>query len=409
MEDATPVSRSQATQTFVAIFVLHAALDCYGGIWPIFKHLADLPLGYAGFVATSTTMVMWALQPAFGHWADQGRMRLCLLLGTALTFPMMLLGPLGDHTETLGTIPSFTLMVIIMGMARLGQAMFHPAGATVSASLTTKHRATFLSAFIAAGWLGYGASQTVYSYTYFATGGHTELALLPGLVIFGWAAIRCAPIEPERPATPARIHFGLAPLLKGDMLLLFVVLTLMSAMNQALFFLLPEFLTASHYPEWVVNGGGLVFLVIGAGIAMVPFGYLADRLGQRLVFIVTIVLSGLTYAVLVMYPTKTVFGLAALCILTGSVISAVNPLGVSIAQLMAPRNMGSVGGIMMGLAWAVAATSQWIVGYLAERPGSGPSEALAWIALTAPVAAVLTFALPRPARNGGMISGAATG
>ena len=397
MEDSAQTVRSRATQTFAAIFVLHAALDCYGGIWPIFKHLAGVPLGYAGFVATSTTMVMWALQPAFGHWADQGRMRVCLLLGTVLTFPMMFLGPLGNHIDTLGKGMSFTLMIVIMGLGRLGQAMFHPAGATVAASLSGRRRATFLSAFIAAGWLGYGASQSVYSVTYFHTGRHTELALIPGLVLFGWAALRCRPAEPERIASSARIRLGLSPLMKGDMMLLFVVLTLMSAMNQALFFLLPEFLSEGGYPEWVVNGGGLVFLVIGAGVAMVPFGYLADRLGQRLVFIVTIVLSGATYAVLVMYPPKSVAGLAALSILTGSVISAVNPLGVSIGQLMAPRNMSAVGGIMMGLAWAVAASSQWIVGYLADRPGSGPSEALAWIALTAPVAAALTFALPKEA------------
>ncbi|MBX7258865.1 MAG: MFS transporter [Candidatus Hydrogenedentes bacterium] len=409
MEDSAQSVRSRATQTFAAIFVLHAALDCYGGIWPIFKHLAGIPLGYAGFVATSTTMVMWALQPAFGHWADQGRMRLCLLLGTALTFPMMFLGPLGNHVDTLGTGVSFALMILIMGLGRLGQAMFHPAGATVSASLSGKHRATLLSAFIAAGWLGYGASQTVYSVTFFHTGGHTELALLPGLVVFGWAALRCKPIEPERSVIPERAHLGLAPLLKGDMLLLFVVLTLMSSMNQALFFLLPEFLSESHYPEWVVNGGGLVFLVIGAGIAMVPFGYLADRLGQRLVFIVSIILSGVTYAYFVMYPPKSIPGLAALCILTGSVISAVNPLGVSIGQLMAPRNMSAVGGIMMGLAWAVAASSQWVVGYLADRPGSGPSEALAWIALTAPVAAILTFALPRTTPAPASLPDAATG
>ncbi len=388
--------RAREVKTFAAILVLHAILDCYGGIWPIFKHLASIPLGYAGFVATLTTMVMWGLQPVFGQMAEQGRMRLCIVLGTILTFPMMLLGPLGDSVNALGTPIAFSLMVVIMALGRLGQALFHPAGATISGTVTAGHRSTFISLFISAGWVGYGASQIVYSSTYFAAHGHTELALIPGLVLFVWAAVSCRPSEaPAEDRRRVSIVSAFSALGDRGLLLLFVILTLMSGMNQGLLFLLPEFLTERGYPEWVVNGGGLAFLVIGSAVAMVPFGYLADRFNPRTVFAATVAVSGVTYAVLTISPRLSLPVFALVCIATGGAISAVNPIGVAFGQLLAPGNMSAVGGVMMGLAWAVAGTSQWIVGYLAGRPGSGPAESVMWLGVTAVLAFVLTAALPR--------------
>jgi FSR family fosmidomycin resistance protein-like MFS transporter len=390
--------RAREARTFAAILLLHAILDCYGGIWPIFKHLAGIPLGYAGFVATLTTSVMWSLQPLFGHWADQGRMRRCIVLGTALTFPMMFLGPLGDHVKTLGPAAAFALMIAVMALARLGQAMFHPAGATIAGNLATGRRSTFLSVFIAAGWAGYGASQIVYSSTYFAANGHTELALLPGLVLFTWAALACRPGEtPAEIRTPVSWRLAFGALGDKGLLLLFIILTLMSAMNQGLLFLLPEFLAERGYPQWIVNGGGLAFLVVGSAIAMVPFGYLADRFNPRAVFAATVALSGATYGTLTLAPRLSLPMFILVCIATGGAISAVNPLGVALGQLLAPGRSSAVGGIMMGLAWGVAGVSQWIVGYLAGRPGSGPAESLIWLGAAALLAFALTTALPRPA------------
>jgi hypothetical protein len=127
-----PRGLSAGARTFISLLAIHSLLDCYAGIWPIYKHIAGISLAAAGFMATAATITTWALQPMFGVWADRGYLRACVLGGTALTFPMMLLGPLGLHIDRMGIAISYAVMFLILFMAKLGQAAFHPAGATIA-------------------------------------------------------------------------------------------------------------------------------------------------------------------------------------------------------------------------------------------------------------------------------------
>ena len=68
---ATPWMTTRAGRTFTTLFVAHILLDCYGGIWPIFKKLAGLDLVGAGLIATATTVLTTGMQPLFGLWADR--------------------------------------------------------------------------------------------------------------------------------------------------------------------------------------------------------------------------------------------------------------------------------------------------------------------------------------------------
>ena len=89
----------------------------------------------------------------------------------------------------------YVLMFIIVITAKLGQAMYHPAGATIAGNIHDGRRSTLIALFVAFGWVGFGSSQLVFSYTYEALNSHTEWLLIPGGVIFIWALGWCKPIE----------------------------------------------------------------------------------------------------------------------------------------------------------------------------------------------------------------------
>jgi FSR family fosmidomycin resistance protein-like MFS transporter len=391
-------SASATTKTFLSILIAHAVLDCFGGVWPIFKHLADLPLREAGAIATATTVVMWALQPVFGVFADRGHMKSHILWGAILTFPMMLLGTVAIYIDTLGMTASLIIMTIIVALGRLGQAMFHPAAATLSGNLNVGKRSTYLSIFVASGALGYGFSQVLFSVFYEQADRHTELTLIPALVLFAVCVLWC---KPDQKKAESRISiaevFDLSPMFARGLPTLFVVLTLMSGMNQGLFFLLPEFLEERSYPAWIVNGGGMFLMIAGSTIAMIPMGHLADKFGVRRVFIASLALTVVSFVAFVQLPTLTVPLFIVVSLVAGGLTSATNPLGLAIGQQISPHNMSMVSGMLMGLAWAIGSVAQTIVSYLATIPGGGPAYAIMWMVVANIAAFILALTLPKPA------------
>lgn len=385
---------SPGVKTFVSLLAIHSLLDCYAGIWPIYKHIVGISLAAAGFIATATTITTWALQPMFGVWADRGYLRACVLGGTALTFPMMLLGPLGLHIDRLGIALSYTCMFVILFLAKLGQAAYHPAGAAMAGANITARRSTLVALFVAFGWVGYGSSQALFSFTHRVTGGHTEVLLIPGFFILAWAMIWCRPTEASV-STRAGLLDSLRriPFRQHRLAVLFVVLALMSALGQGLFFLLPEFMEARGYPMWTVRGGALIWFVLGAALGIVPAGYLADRFGRRRLLIATTLLSAASFYATILSPQMPIPLFALLCFSTGALMNMANPIGVALGQERFPNESSLISGVLMGLAWALGALAPWSVGQLASMPAIGVVGALAILGCVNVTAFLLTFAL----------------
>jgi len=391
---ATSHTLSTGTKTFISLLAIHTTLDCYAGIWPIYKHIIGISLAAAGFIATVTTISTWALQPMFGVWADRGYGRACVIGGGALTFPMMLLGPLGLQIDRIGIGLSYACMFAILFMAKLGQAAFHPAGAAMAGANATTRRSTLVAVFVAFGWIGYGASQGLFAFTHRVTGGHTEVLLLPGFVVLAWALLWCRPVE-ATVSTRSGLLDSLKriPFRQHRLGVLFVVLALMSALSQGLFFLLPEFMEARGYPMWTVRGGALVWFVFGAALGIVPAGYLADVFGRRRMLIATTMMSAVVFYATILSPHMPIPLFALMCFATGALMSMANPIGVALGQERFPKEASLISGVLMGLAWALGAFAPWLVGQLASMPAVGIVGALAALGSVNIAAWLLTFAL----------------
>ena len=396
---------SAAVSTFIAVAVAHIMVDFMGmSVWPVYKTLAGLDVAKAGWIATVIAMSGTALQPLFGSIADRFGPRRVILLGVLLTSFALLLGPLADHREavdrllpTLFGLSGFYLVVfVILAAGRLGQDMFHPAGAGLAGSFSIRRGSLFLALFIAVGSIGFGLSQIGFRTAYNNFNHHTEILLLPMAILWVFVWIRC---RPPRVSGAGRISViaslrSLRPV-AGPILLLFLILGISSGVMSGLFFLLPELAHEKGYPSWLGQGGAFGLIIIGATLFMVPMGYLADRIGRRRTLIAIAILSAVSYHAIVRL-TLPVPAFVVLCVIGGAFLGTVNPLGVAFGQRIAPReNVSIVSAILMGWAWCLGGTVPSIIGELYKRLGNNASQALMWLGFANVVMVLLSFLLPK--------------
>ena len=363
-----------AAAMLLPLLAVHALIDLFSGVWPIFKHLAGISLETAGVIATVASVISWSLQPLFGMWADRGHMRTCILLGVALSFPMMLLGPMGNPGGEYSALALGAMFVIVF-LSRLGQAVFHPAAAAAAGDLARgAGRSGMVALFVATGWAGYAFNQWLFTYAYDHWDQHTEWLLLPGALLLGWALWSCHPRE-HNAAKSHRYIDALKSLhlVRGGLMPVFLTLSSISAVEQGLMFLLPEFVESRGAPAWAVNGGALLCFVAGTVAFMIPAGFIADRVGRKLILVVTLSLSLVTYLLMILQPDFALPVFFALLFVSGGMINTAGPIGVSIAQHLLLEHKSLVTGIMMGLTWTAGAVAPLLMGVLAPRIGLSES------------------------------------
>lgn len=381
-------------KTFASMVIAHVFVDCYGGMWPIFKMLAGLDLAKAGLISTATTLLTMPLQPLFGIWADQGRRRLFVLVGMAMSSLGMLLGMISIYQQALGEATSYAMMFLVMLVLRLGHAIFHPAGTGVAGNVAASRRSMFVAVFISGGMIGFAASQMLFAWAYHTFDGHTELMLLPAMAAFMLVFAWCRPVDTRTGERP-RLRDVAASLsvLKSRLFALFLILALASAQATGLYFLLPEFIASRGYPSWMVHGGGFGFLVAGSVALMIPAGHIADRFGMKRTLTAVLVGALASYYLLILTPAMPLPLFALLCFVAGGLLGTSNPLGVAMAQHLLPRRTSLISGVMMGLAWALGSFGPVMVGVLADITTFGIDGALAILGVTNVIAIVLMIPL----------------
>jgi FSR family fosmidomycin resistance protein-like MFS transporter len=396
--------------TFIAVVIAHIMVDFMGmSVWAVYKTLAGLDVAKAGWIATVIAMSGTALQPLFGSIADRFGTRRVILLGALLPSFALLLGPLADYQAELNRVlptmfglSGFYLVVfIILAAGRLGQDMFHPAGAGLAGSFSARRGSTFLAVFIAVGSIGFGLSQIGFRTAYNNLGHHTEILLLPVAILWAAVWVWCRPAETlhaRRISVIASLR-SLRPVAR-QILGLFLILAISSGVMAGLFFLMPEFAQEKGYPAWLGQGGAFGLIIFGATVFMVPMGHLADRIGRRRTLIAMTILSAISYHAIVRL-TLPVPAFILLCVVGGAFLGTVNPLGVAFGQRIAPReNVSIVSAILMGWAWCLGGTVISIAGELYTRLGHNASKALMILGFANFVMVLMAFLLPKITDDG---------
>lgn len=356
----------------------HGLNDGYGAFLSALMPLIIERLGISLALAGLLTSVRASIA-SFGQWplglaADRFNPRVFALLGPTLTVTAMCL---------LGVMPNYTAVALLLVLAGLGTAAFHPAGASLVPEGGA--RGLRMALFSAGGTLGVAMGPLLVTQVVSRFGlASVPFLLIPAalvLLVLGFAL-------PEPRGMQARASFIRHPQ-RRRVLRLWGMGMFRDLVGTSVSGFLAVVWT-QRGAALTVAGLGLAVYSLAGAIGGLAAGRLSDRYGRREV---------LTGALLLAIPSLYLFlltdGIPSLAFLAlfGCASAASVPVSVVYGQELMPENRGLVSGMLLGLAWGVGSLLVTGVGALADRIGL--EQALGVVGLALLPAAFLAFSLPR--------------
>ncbi len=368
------------------LFLGHAVNDGYGGFFapllPLLIERLDLSLALAGFLGTIRVLTNSLLQPSFGHFIDRARRPSLLVIGPLLTVGAMSL---------IGRVGSVTQLILVLLVAGVGTALFHPAAASLVTTGHPSRAGGIMALFSAGGTIGAGlAPMAIVAFTAFFSLQQTPWLIVPGIALIAAFAIPLArmasghaatsPDRSERSPLPPRLAILWAA----------IVLACLGAIAFSTF--LAVLVTERGGSAWM-GGAAISAYLIGAAVVEFLAGSLSDRHGRKPVMIGSLVLATPVLLAFLYAPSTLLLPLAAL---GGGLSLAYSPVGIVAAHECAPGRRGLVSGLVMGLAWGVGGLALTPIGWLADRYGL--VQVMTYVAFLPLVAAAVLVFYREPAR-----------
>ena len=364
----------------------HLAVDFASGAVPALLpfFVLEFDLSYTATAALMLAVLASSsfVQPLFGLWSDRRGAAWLLPGGIALA---------GVATGLAAVAPTYVLVLVLVFLAGIGIAAYHPEGAKFAAYASGRQRASGMSYFNIGGNTGYALGPIVVTPLVLwlgLTGG--LVAMLP-VVLVAVVLLRGLPALRRRVPRHVERSEGAGEDDVRAMTLLAGVIALRSV---AWFGLL------TFVPLWVVSNGGtegegnreLSLMLVAGAVGTLVLGPVADRIGLRRTLVVTqaaLPLLIVTYIQVGGVPGTVALMLVGLCVVGTFGITMV------LSQLYLPRHVGMASGLSVGLAMGLGGVAAVALGALADVIDL---ETALYAGAVAPAfGCLLCLLLPRPA------------
>jgi len=343
-----------------ALTMLHFAGDFYSSfvnpLLPVFMEKFGLSLAQVGLIAGIMRMLAFVVQPGVGYFADRYRSRIFILGGPLLSIVFIAL---------VGWAPSFPVLLLFVAIGSIGTAMFHPSIAGMIAGYAGRHLGLSLSIFNMGGTLAFGLGPLFIAYIV----GRWGLEASPWTAIPGLAVmVLLFKVVPAPLGEGLRgegfLHAVRAAV--GEMwksvVLIWVVMVLRAFVTQSFLAFIPV-LYAREGHTLISIGFVLSIFTVAGTVSGVVAGHLSDRIGYKPIYYVSLILA--TPSLLLMLFLNGIWVYVS-STLAGFFMFATLPLGLVMAQKLAPRGKSMVSSLMMGLAVGTGGMMTPFVGSLAD-------------------------------------------
>jgi MFS transporter, FSR family, fosmidomycin resistance protein len=369
-----------------ALTLVHFIGDFYSSftspLFPLFVDKLGLSLAEVGAIAGINRLLAFIVQPSVGYLADCYPTRAFILCG--LLLPVVFI-PLS------GLAWGFWPLLILVAAGSLGSSMFHPS-VTGMVPLYAGRKAAFsMSVFNTGGTLAFGLGPLVV--TWYAV--RYGLAALPWTMTLGLGVVVYLALTLPTPQCENLQHNGFFSAVKESLggvwksiALIWLVMVLRAIVGQTFLTFMPVFYVQQGYS--VVSAGAIFSLFTVAGtVSGLLCGHLADRWSYKPLFWVShLLMTPILLLFLRMEGPWVYLGAA----LAGGAVLASLPLGVVMAQALAPKSRSMVASLMMGLAFGLGGIVSPLVGRLADVYTI--ETVLTWIALVPLLTLVLIYFFP---------------
>ena len=347
-------------KVILALSLVHFTGDFYSSfttpLFPLFVQKLNLSLVQIGVIAGLTRFLAFIVQPSVGYLADRYQTRVFILGG--LLLPIVFI-PLS------GLAPSFMILLPCIAMGSIGSAMFHPSVTGMIPLYAGRNAGLSMSIFNTGGTLSFALGPLFITWYAAAFG----LEAVPATMLIGLsiaAYLYFVVPKPQSEGLKDRGFFGTLKETLGHVwktiLLIWMVMVLRSVIGQSFLTFMPVLYVSKGYS--LVSGGMTYSLFALAGtVSGIISGHVSDRIGFKPIFIVSHILMWPALMLLLQLPGNWIYPGA---VLAGFFTLATMPLGVVMAQTLAPRGRSMVASLMMGLAFGLGGLFSPVVGKLAD-------------------------------------------
>lgn len=330
-----------------------------------FLVLSGLPISKGAFLISAFTITSSVIQPFFGMIVDRKNQRWLVYAGTA--WMAVLLG-------LLGVVKNYALMLVIVSLAGLGTAAFHPQASAMVSAASGNRKGFYQAMFIAWGNVGWALTPVVVSPLVYRFGLEiTPFFILPGVLVavlllltarqaLAPAGAREAAAGAGGGALPA---FGISGAASFEILKIMSVVMTRSMTYFGMVSFLPLYLQAMGYP--VLLSSKLLFLMLFTGaLGGVAGGYISDLVGRK-----AVISASLLSATLFFYLFTQSQGVVGYIILAlaGASLMASFSVTVVAAQEILTGSAAMAAGLMLGFGIGVGGLGVGLMGLVAERWG----------------------------------------
>ena len=319
----------------------------------------DLSYTAASGIVLTATLISAILQPLLGLYSDRHPIPWLMPLG-------MFLGALGIGLS--GLTANYWLIIGSMLISGTGVAAFHPEGYRFANYVSRHQRATGMSIFSTGGTLGFalGPLAMTAAIVTFGLGG-SILLLFPAAiyaVVLWFELPRLSQFREDHHANNAAILTGTTNW--SAFIRLTIVIVLRSILYYGLLAFLPLYLhTLRDMPIPEANGA-LTILAISGAVGALVLGNIADRIGQKRVLLISLMLMTPLIALLLNVEKSVI---PFLLIFVGVAVISVGTVTIVMGQEYAAGNLGVASGITTGFAIGLGGLGSPVLGRIADLYG----------------------------------------
>jgi MFS transporter, FSR family, fosmidomycin resistance protein len=343
-----------------ALTLVHFTGDFYSSftdpLFPLFVQKMGLSLAQVGIISGVIRLLAFIVQPSVGYLADRYATRHFMLLGVLM--PVVFI-PLSGITT------GFWTLLTAVALGSIGSSMFHPSVTGLVPVYSGNKTGFAMSIFNTGGTLAFGVGPLFI--TWYA--GRFGLNVLPFTMAFGILVAcylyRVVPV----PQSEGLRRLGFLGAVKESLgsvwktvACIWVVMVLRAIIGQSFLTFMPVLYVGKGFS--ILSAGGILSLFTVSGtVSGLIAGHISDRIGFKPVFIFTHTLMAPVLLFFLMLQGGWVY-IGAM--MAGAMVLATMPLGVAMAQILAPKGRSMVASLMMGFAFGLGGAVSPIIGKLAD-------------------------------------------
>ena len=356
----TPKTQRMNVKIIFALTLVHFMGDFYSSfiapLLPAFVDKLSLSMTQVGIIMGIIRFLAFIVQPSIGYVADRYPTRSFALGGLLLT---VLFIPLS------GLSPSFFVLILLLAFGSVGSSIFHPSITGMVPVYAGRNSGFSMSIFNTGGTFAFGVGPLFITWFVAQYG----LSAMPATMLIGLGALiylyRVIPTPEDQELKTSGFINSLKDTL-GEVwkavFLIWCVMVLRAVVGQSFMTFMPVLLAQKGYP--LVAVGGVISLFVVAGtLSGLTAGYLADKTGFKPIFYWA---HGLMTPALLLFLNLSGSWIYLGAFTAGLFVLATLPIGVVMAQELAPRGRSMVASLMMGFAYGLGGVISPVIGKLSD-------------------------------------------